>query len=157
VIRAGLLVAACLSMLLGVAVHGQRSLGARAMRESDLALARGRWRDSAKAARLAAEAAVPGSPYPARGYARLSAIATISEAAGRTDDAAFAWRAMRSAARATWPAEGTRDEVALAEEGILRVARAPAAPSRPGGGTDPSAGVPSAPESILRAQLAASR
>jgi hypothetical protein len=145
-IRASLLVGACLSMLLGVAAESQWSLGAHAMRESDLALAQGRWRDSAKAARLAAQAAMPRSPYPARGYARLSAIATISEAAGRTDDAAFAWRAIRSAAKATWPAEGTRAEMALADEGILRVARS--------GG---ASGVPSAPESLLRAQLAASR
>jgi hypothetical protein len=145
-IRGGLFVLLCLSMLLGVAVQSQWSLGARAMRDSELALAQGRWRNSAEAARLAAEAAAPRSPYPARGYARLAAIAKVSESAGRTDDAAFAWRAMRSAAMATWPAEGTRAEVALADEGILRVARSPS-----------PTGVPSAPESVLRAQLAASR
>ena len=155
--RAALFVAACIALLLGVAVANQWSLGARAMRDSDLLVAQAKWRDATKSARQAAEAAVPGLPYPARAYARLSAIAKAAEAAGRLDDAAFAWRAMRSAARATWPAEGARDEVALADEGILRVARSPAAARRPGGGTDPSAEVPSAPESILRAELAASR
>ena len=141
-IRGALFFAACVSMLLGIAATEEWYSGARAMRESDALLARGKSRPAAVQARRAAEAALPGSPYPARGYARLEAIAMAAEVEGRSEDAAFAWRAMRSAALATQPAAAGHGKVAIAEEGILRVARSPVG------------GVASAPESILRAQLA---
>jgi len=139
--RGVLMVLACGSILLGVAGASEWSAGARAMRESDLLLAQGKSRQAAVQARRAAEAAVPGSPYPARAYARLEAIAMAAEVEGKADDAAFAWRAMRSAALATRPAEAGRGRVLLADVGILRVAASPVGV------------VASAPASILRAQL----
>ncbi len=144
--RAGLFVAACVVLLLSVGAATEWSLGERSMRESDLAIARGQTRHAAVAARRAAEAVVPGSPYPARGYARLEAIAMAGEVERRPEDAAFAWRAMRSAAVATRQTDAARGKVLLADEGILRTARSSVADS-PGG-------VPSAPEGILRAELA---
>jgi len=140
--RGGLFVTACVSVLFGATGATEWCAGARAMRESDALLAVGQSRPAAVQARRAAEAAVPWSPYPARGYARLEAIAMAAEVEGRAEDAAFAWRAMRSAAVATRPAAAGRGKVALADEGILRVARSPVG------------GASSAPESILRSQLA---
>jgi hypothetical protein len=142
VIRGFLFVAAGVALLLLVGARSQWSLGEHAMRDSDAFLARGQARPSIVAARLAAEAAVPWSPYPAMGYARLEALARAAEVEGKPEDAAFAWRAMRSAAVATRPAAAGRDKIALADEGILRVARMPARD-----------GVGSAPPAILTSQL----
>ena len=99
--RHALFVAACIAILLGIAGAHVWSLGAEAMRASDALLAQGKPRQSAVEARRAAEAVVPGSPYPARGYARLEALAMAAELEGKPDDAAFTRRAMRGAAMAT--------------------------------------------------------
>jgi len=143
--RGGLFLAACVTILLGVAAAEAWSSGARAMHESDALLALGKSRPAAVQARRAAESALPWSPYPALGYARLEAIAMAAEVEGRSEDAAFAWRAMRSAAMATRPASAGQGKVAIADEGILRVARSPASGV---------ASVASARESLLRSQLA---
>jgi hypothetical protein len=77
------------------------TLGERAMAASDEALANGDAIAAIDQAKLAAEAALPGSPWSERGYARLETIA--SDARARNDEATAgrAWRAMRSAATAT--------------------------------------------------------
>jgi hypothetical protein len=137
--RAAILLLAGASLVLGTSAASEWSAGASAMRKSDAELARGKPRQAAVFARRAAEAAVPWSPHPARGYARLEAIAMAAEVEGRPDDAAFAWRAMRSAAMATRPVAAGRAKAVLAERGILRVARSPV--------------LVSAPEAILRAEL----
>jgi hypothetical protein len=130
--------------LLGMAERSEWSAGAVAMEESDVALARGDVRGAITHARRAAEAAVPFSPYPQEGYARLAAIARSSEQKGDRDVAGFAWRAVRSAAMATRPASVGRGHVAEAEDGIVRLAR----PSL----TTPLA--TGASEAVIRAQLA---
>jgi hypothetical protein len=99
--RHALFVAACVAVLLGVAGAHVWSVGADAMRASDALLAQGKPRQAAVLARRAAEAVVPGSPYPARGYARLEALAMAAKLEGKPDDDAFARRAMRAAAVAT--------------------------------------------------------
>jgi hypothetical protein len=142
VMRAFLFVGACVTLLLLVGARSQWSLGERAMRDSDAFLARGQSRPSIVSARLAAEAAVPWSPYPAMGYARLEAVARAAEVEGKPEVASFAWRAMRSAAVATRPAAAGRGKISLANAGILRVARMPARD-----------GVGSAPPTILTSQL----
>jgi hypothetical protein len=136
-------------MLVGAAGAHEWSAGKDATQESDSALARGEVREATVAARRAAEAVVPLSPYASQGHARLEAIARAAEAEGRLGDAAFAWRAMRSAAVATRPAKDSQTRVEEADKGILRVASAEATRGAVSGG-----GVPGAPEAILRRELA---
>jgi hypothetical protein len=120
------------------------TVGARAIRESDEAFARGDLPAAIVHAHAAAEAMVPTSPYPARGYARLDAIARDAEARGDDPTAATAWRAMRSAAKATRTREPWLER---ANQGISRAGahagRAPAEASQCVGSTsencDPSA------------------
>lgn len=120
------------------------TVGARAMRESDEAFARGDIPTAIVRAHAAAEAMVPTSPYPARGYARLDTIARDAEARGDDASAASAWRAMRSAAKATRTSEPWLER---ANRGIVRAgaraARSPEDVSRCVGSTsatcDPSA------------------
>jgi hypothetical protein len=133
--------------LVGTAAAHEQLEGKRAVVASDLALSRGDVREAIAQARSGAEAAVPGSVYPTLAYARLEAIARAAEAGGRLDDAAFAWRAMRSAARATEPAESARGRAEQAEHGIVHVAALP----RPG---HHEGGALAAPERLLRQQLA---
>ncbi|MEO6420862.1 MAG: hypothetical protein ABIP39_15725 [Polyangiaceae bacterium] len=114
-----------------------RSVGARAMRESDEAFAKGDLPTAIVRAHAAAEAVVPTSPYPARGYARLDTIARDAESRGDDASAAAAWRAMRSAAMATRTSEPWLER---ANQGISRVgariARSPDDAARCVGSTD---------------------
>ncbi len=93
------------------------TVGARAMRESDEAFAKGDLPTAIIQAHAAAEAMVPTSPYPARGYARLDAIARDAESRGDDTTAGAAWRAMRSAAKATRTSEPW---IERANQGISR-------------------------------------
>jgi hypothetical protein len=136
-------------MLLAAAQAHEWSAGKDAIRESDIALSRGEVREATVAARRAAEAVAPLSPYAARGHEQLEVIARTAETEGRLDDAAFAWRAMRSAAVATRPAKDSQMRVEEADHGILRVASARATRMILSGG-----GVPDAPEAVLLNELA---
>jgi hypothetical protein len=135
--RAALVTAlAVVAGVLTVATVREIGIGARAVAQADAALEAGNARDAVAPARAAAEAVVPGSPYPSRGYERLEGIAKDAEAHGDTATASAAWAAMRAAASATrgfgvwtggWQAE--------ADEGLLRVgARPEPAPD----GTEPT-------------------
>jgi hypothetical protein len=141
--------AASLLALLGVAGARAWSAGTVAMEESNLALARGDLKHAITGARAAAEAAVPFSPYPDEGYARLASIARAAEQKGDPDLASFAWRAMRSAATATLPATAAQGRVAEANDGILRLAHAPLATSAATG-----LATRGADESVVRGELA---
>ncbi len=134
-----------LAALLGTAEARAWSAGAAAVGESDAALVRGDARMAIAYARTAAEAAVPFSPYPREGYARLESIARNAEKKGDLDVAGFAWRAMRSAATATRPASAAIGRVAEADDGILSVARRSLASGVALRGAD---------ESVLRDELA---
>lgn len=96
--------------------------GSRAIAESDAAIERG---DTARAitqARAAAQAVVPGSPYPARGYERLETLARDAEARGDDATANTAWQAMRAAALSTRGlAVKTEGWLALASESLARL------------------------------------
>jgi hypothetical protein len=120
--------AAAILMLLGGAWEREWSSGREAIRETDAAMSRGEVRDAVILARRAAEASVPGSPYAAMGYERLELLARSAEGQGRIDDAAFAWRAMRSAAVATLPASDSARRVDEADQGAFRVASARSLP-----------------------------
>jgi len=153
--RAVLLGLLFISLALASAGISEWSAGRRAIEDSDKALALGKVHDATVLARRAAEAAVPGSPYASLGYRRLEAIAQAAETQGKLADAAFAWRAMRSAAEATWPAPAGRGRVDEADAGIRRVAAAPT-PVRPGNITPPSPWLPSLLGWALLVTLAAS-
>jgi hypothetical protein len=129
------------ALLLGVTAGREWSAGSTFVQESDAALASGDVRAAIVLARNAAEAAVPFSPYPGEGYERLASIARVAEQKGDLDTAGFAWRAVRSAAIATRPAEATGIRIAQADDGILRLARS-------------SLAAHGADESVIRGELA---
>jgi hypothetical protein len=87
-----------LALFLFAATLHQAREGARAIAESDAAIASGERSTAIARARAAAEAAAPGSPYPARGYQRLEAIARDAEGRGDEATSTAAWSAMRAAA-----------------------------------------------------------
>ncbi len=96
-----LLVLGVVVLFFAVAVASRVSAGSNAVAASDRALAAGDRLRAIEEARAAAEAVAPGSPYPARGYTRLDAIAREAEARDDDETAAAAWRAMRTAAIST--------------------------------------------------------
>ena len=90
---------------------------------ADAAADRSDWPDAVLHARAAAEALVPGSPWPARGWARLEAIGHDAEARGDDPTALLAYGAMRAAALATRaPGAGADAWRRKADEGLARVA-----------------------------------
>jgi len=96
--------------------------GARALERSDDALARADRPGAIAAARDAAQALVPGSPYPTLGYRRIEAIARDAEIHGDDAVASSAWQAMRAAALSTRALTvSTSDWVDEANAGIARV------------------------------------
>jgi hypothetical protein len=98
--------------------------GERAISACDAAIVRGDAREAIAQARLAAESALPGSPYPARGYERLGGIAHEAEARGDVPTAAAAWRAVRAAAMETRAfGSGSAARIRDANEGLVRAAR----------------------------------
>ena len=128
--RIGLGVLGLAAVLLGVGTARELSIGSQALADCDAAAKRGDLATATARARDAAEAAVPGSPYPREGYRRLEAIARAAE--GRRDErrAVAAWGAMRAAATATSaPFIATDSWRALADAGLIRVGtQAPQAP-----------------------------
>jgi hypothetical protein len=116
------LAAAFLTVVVAFALR-QVVVGERAMARSDAALERGDVRAAIAAGREAAEAFLPGSPYAARGHARLAQIARDAEARGDDAIAATAWRAARAAAVETRALGVSNDaRIAEANAGILRAA-----------------------------------
>ena len=114
-----------LGVLASVSVKEIRD-GARAIDDADAALAQPNVPRAIVRSRDAAEAVVPGSPYPTRGYERLEAIARDAESRGDDATASSAWEAMRAAGLAT---RGlfvkTEARIALATESLVRLNGAP--------------------------------
>jgi hypothetical protein len=128
------LAAALVTVFLVFAVR-QIVVGERAMARSDAALERGDLRAAIASGRQAAEALLPGSPYPARGHARLAQIARDAEARGDDALAGAAWRAARAAAVETRALFVSNDaHIAEANAGILRAAAREASPHGSGAG-----------------------
>lgn len=98
--RRWLLVAVVASVLV-VSSLRQLHVGARALLDCDIALGKGELVEAIAFARAAAEAWLPGSPYPSGGYERLDRIASEAETRGDDAIATAAWRAMRAAASET--------------------------------------------------------
>src|SRR3984957_11572927 len=89
---------------------------------ADAASDKSDWPEAIAHARAAAEAFVPGSPWPERGWQRLESVGHDAEARGDDDTALLAYGAMRAAALATRaPGAGSDRWRAKAEEGLVRV------------------------------------
>jgi hypothetical protein len=105
--------------------------GRSALAEGDAALAAGRPADAVAAWESAARWYLPGAPHVGEAYDRLHELAT-------THKSLAAWRAIRSAARATrhlWQPHG--DRLAAADTAITELAAADAERA-PAGGPDPA-------------------
>jgi hypothetical protein len=90
---------------------------------ADAAATRSDWAETIVHARAAAEALVPGSPWPERGWTRLEAVGHDAEARGDDATAMLAYGAMRAAALATRaPGSGSDRWRTVAEDGLARVA-----------------------------------
>lgn len=103
----------------------------------DAAVQKSDWPEAIGHARAAAEALVPGSPWPEQGWMRLEAIGHDAEARGDDETALLAYGAMRAAALATrGPASGGAMRRAQAEEALARVAASGRDPTGPHATTD---------------------
>jgi hypothetical protein len=99
------------------------AVGQTEVTAADAAAARSDWAEAIVHARAAAEALVPGSPWPARGWSRLDAIGHDAEARGDDATAMLAYGAMRTAALATRaPGSGSDRWRTRAEDSLARVA-----------------------------------
>jgi len=115
---------AALVVVASVAVLTARELavGSAEVTAADAAALRSDWGDAIVHARAAAEALVPGSPWPARGWSRLEAVGHDAEARGDDPTAMLAYGAMRAAALATRaPGAGSDRWRTKAEDGLARV------------------------------------
>jgi hypothetical protein len=116
---AALVVVAATAVLTG----RELAVGQAEVTAADAAAARSDWGEAVVHARAAAEALVPGSPWPARGWGRLEAIGHDAEARGDDATAMLAYGAMRSAALATRaPGSGSDRWRTKAEDALARVA-----------------------------------
>jgi hypothetical protein len=106
------------------------SMGRAEMALCDAAVQKSDWPEAIGHARAAAEALVPGSPWPQQGWTRLEAIGHDAEARGDDETALLAYGAMRAAALAT-RAPGAARRRAQAEEALARVAGASRDPTGP--------------------------
>src|SRR4029077_2328210 len=87
--------------VLAVAAARERSIAEREAAAADAAAARSDWLEAVGHARAAAEAMLPGSPWPDQGFRRLEATGHDAEARGDLETALLAYGAMRTASLAT--------------------------------------------------------
>jgi hypothetical protein len=102
------------------------SVGRTEVAAAEASAARSEWPEAISHARAAAEARVPGSPWPDRGKVRLEAMGHDAEARGDDETALLAYGALRTAAiatRAPFATSVSTDRWRLAAEGgLARVA-----------------------------------
>ncbi len=109
----------------GIATARELSIGGTEAAAADAAAAAANWPEAIARGRAAAEAYVPGSPWPDRGQRRLAAIGHSAEARNDEATALLAYGAMRTAAMATRvPGASPSHWRVDAEEGLARVAAA---------------------------------
>jgi len=124
------LAAVVLASVIAAAALREVSLGKVEMAAADEAAARSDWDDAIWHARAAAEAFVPGSPWPERGMKRLDAIAHDAATRGDRPVALLAYGALRTAALAarapSSPNTGWRSR---AEDGLAQLAASPDVPA----------------------------
>ena len=106
-----------------IATVRELAIGRDADLAADAAAAKSDWPEAIGRARAAAEAFVPGSPWPERGLRKLASIGHDAEARGDDPTALLAYGAMRTAALETRAAGVTNSRWRLdAEDGLARVA-----------------------------------
>jgi len=121
--RAAALAALVVVVATAVLTTREVAVGQTEVTAADAAASRSDWGEAIVHARAAAEALVPGSPWPARGWGRLEAIGHDAEARGDDATAMLAYGAMRSAALATRaPGSGSERWRTKAEDALARVA-----------------------------------
>jgi hypothetical protein len=121
--QAAALAGLVLVVVLGVATGHELAVGRAAIAAADAAAARSDWPEVIVQARSAAEAMMPGSPWPQGGYRRLEAVGHDAEARGDDATALLAYGAMRTAALETRaPGHGGERWRGIAEDGLARVA-----------------------------------
>jgi hypothetical protein len=121
--RAALLAALVVVCVVALAMTRELSIGREEVAAADAAAARSDWPEAIAHGRAAAEALVPGSPWPERGLRRLQAIGHDAEARGDDATALLAYGAIRSAALATRAPGGVGAHwYVAAEDGLARVA-----------------------------------
>jgi hypothetical protein len=99
---------------------------------ADAASDKSDWPEAIAHARAAAEAFVPGSPWPERGWQRLESVGHDAEARGDDDTALLAYGAMRAAALATrGPLSGWERRNVQADDALARVAASRRDPTGP--------------------------
>jgi hypothetical protein len=113
-------------MVVAVGVERQVSIGRDEVAEAEASAVRSDWPDAIAHARAAAEALVPGSPWPDRGKFRLQAIGRDAEARGDDDTARMAYGALLTASVATrasiWSSPSSERWRSTAAGGLARVA-----------------------------------
>lgn len=121
--RAAALAALVVVATVGVLTAREVAVGQEEVTAADAAASKSDWGEAIVHARAAAEALVPGSPWPARGWSRLEAIGHDAEARGDDATAMLAYGAMRAAALATRaPGSGSDRWRTKAEDSLARVA-----------------------------------
>ena len=135
--RVAAMIALVVVAVLAVATGRELSVGQVQVAAADAAADRSDWAEAVLHARAAAEALAPGSPWPARGWARLEAIGHDAEARGDDGTALLAYGAMRSAALATRaPGSGADAWRRKADESLVRVAASARSATGPHVSTD---------------------
>lgn len=118
--------------VLAIVTVREWGMGRAEVASCDAAVQKSDWPEAIGHARAAAEAFVPGSPWPEQGWRRLEAIGHDAEARGDDETALLAYGAMRAAALATRaPGSGWAARRAQAEEALARVAAAGRDPTGP--------------------------
>jgi hypothetical protein len=111
--------------VLAVATVREVSIGRAEVAAADHATEELDWARAIVHARAAAQAYVPGSPWPERGVVRLGAIARAAEARADRNTALLAYGAIRTAALSTQAIGWSASRWRLAgEDGLARVANA---------------------------------
>jgi hypothetical protein len=125
VTRAVVLALLAFTSIVVLATARELSIGQAESSAADAAADAADWPEAIARARAAAEAYVPGSPWPERGMRRLAVVGHGAEARGDEPAALLAYGAMRTAAVATRVPYGTTSHwLADANEGLARVAAA---------------------------------
>lgn len=116
------LVAVVVSGVVSVAIVRELAIGERENAAADVDARRGDWPGAIAHARSAAEALVPGSPWPSRAFRRLESIGHDAEVRGDAPTALLAYGSMRAALEACSPWSSQADWRERADSGLARLA-----------------------------------
>ena len=121
--RGGAIAALVAVVVLATATVREVAVGRAEVAAADGAAAKGQWKDAVAHARAAAEARLPGSPWPDRGLDRLESLGHDAEVRGDDAVAILAYGALRTAVLSTRSGVGADGaSFDAARDGLLRVA-----------------------------------